>query len=310
MDYIISKGGVCVNKRTSKLPLPLIANILIMATILLVLIVGWVSRVQLLNPAVPISSLIILTVLMSIGHIIMFNATKGGSFRVRKIAAFEAIEEGIARAVEMGRPVHMTIGFGTMSTAMAPQYIAGLGVLSHVAKLCGKYGAKLIVTLGVPEAIPIVEEIVREGYYSAGRPELFSPTYNVRYLTNQQFAFASAVQATLVRENVGTNIAVGPFWAEALMFMESGNKINAFQIAGTAREVQIPSFVLTADYAFIGEEIFVAGALASGDKLILSSIRGQDVGKLITILLIVLGIMMLALGIKSSTWLELTWKLG
>lgn len=70
---------------------------------------------------------------------------------------------------------------------MAPQYVVSLGVLPHVARLSGKYGARLIATLGVPEVIATTEEIVREGYYSAGRPELYDPTYNVRYLTDQQF---------------------------------------------------------------------------------------------------------------------------
>jgi len=59
--------------------------------------------------------------------------------------------------------------------------------------------------------------------------------------------------------------------------------VGAFQVAGTARETQIPFFVLAADYAFIGEEIFAAGAMASGDKESLASIQGQDIGKLATI---------------------------
>jgi len=138
-------------------------------------------------------------------------------------------------------------------------------------------------TLGVPEVIASVEEIVKEGYASGGRPELFDPVYNVRYLTDQQFAYASAVQAIIVRERVGANIVVGPFYAESLIFMEAGNMVGAFQVAGTARETQIPFFVLAADYAFIGEEIFAAGAMASGDKESLASIQGQDIGKLATI---------------------------
>jgi len=287
----------------------------VVATIIFVILLALIPlsaalRVQLFTSRVPISSFVVMLVLLYSGYVFMAQSRAGKSFPVRRIAAFEAIEEAVARSVEMGRPVHMTFGFGSIASSMAPQYVAGIGVLHHVARLAGKYGAKLIVTLGVPEAIATVEEIVREGYYSAGRPELFNPVYNVRYLTDQQFAYAAAVQATIVRENAGANIVVGPFYAESLIFMEAGNIVNALQIAGTARETQIPFFVLAADYAFIGEEIFAAGALASGDRETLATIRGQDIGKIISIALIVLGVILLVFGAKLADLLNFVLKVG
>jgi hypothetical protein len=293
-----------------KTPKGVVVAIALLVVILLVSAVAWSLRVQLYSTRAPFSAFLILLVLLVAGYVFMEQARLGKDFPVRRIPAFDAIEEAIARSVEMGRPVHMTFGFGSISSSMAPQYVAGLGVLAHVARLCGKYGAKLIATLGVPEAIATTEEIVREGYYSAGRPELFDPAYNVRYLTDQQFAYASAVQATIVRENVGANIVVGPFYAESLIFMEAGNMVGAFQIAGTARETQIPFFVLVADYSFIGEEIFAAGALASGDRETLASIRAQDVGKFISIVLIVLGVVALLAGFKLADSLNWVWKFG
>ncbi|MCC6046745.1 MAG: hypothetical protein LM571_00935 [Desulfurococcaceae archaeon] len=293
-----------------KAPKGVVIAIALLVVILVISVVTWSLRVQLYSTRAPFSAFLILLILLVAGYVFMEQARLGRSFPVRKIPAFDAIEEAIARSVEMGRPVHTTFGFGSISSSMAPQYVAGLGVLAHVARLCGKYGAKLIATLGVPEVIATTEEIVREGYYSAGRPELFDPAYNVRYLTDQQFAYASAVQATIVRENVGANIVVGPFYAESLIFMEAGNMVGAFQIAGTARETQIPFFVLVADYSFIGEEIFAAGALASGDKETLASIRAQDIGKFISIILIVLGVIMLLGGFKLVDSLNWVWKFG
>jgi len=298
----------------SAVNLKISTGVLIAILIILIISLGsvaaWFAKIQLYNSARPISSFVFLIFLMLAGYLSINHVREGGEIHVREIPAFSAIEEGVARSVEMGRPIHMTIGFGSIAGSMAPQYIAGLGVLSHVARLAGKYGARLIATLGVPEVIASVEEIVKEGYASGGRPELFDPVYNVRYLTDQQFAYASAVQAIIVRERVGANIVVGPFYAESLIFMEAGNMVGAFQVAGTARETQIPFFVLAADYAFIGEEIFAAGAMASGDKESLASIQGQDVGKLATIILIVLGILFLAFGVNMSSWLNWVWKPG
>ena len=240
----------------------------------------------------------LLLILFVLGYYYMKAAERGKRYPIRRIRAFEAIEEAVGRAVEMGRPIHFTFGFGNLYSSVAPQYVAGIAVLSYVARLAGKYGARLIATFGVPEAIPIVEEIVREGYRSAGRPELFKPEDNVRYLTNMQFAYASAVQATLIRERPGANIMVGPFYAESLIFAETGSWTGALQIAGTARETQIPFFVLACDYVFIGEEIFAAAALASGDPAIIATIRSQDIGKLIALALIVIGLVLLPLGVN------------
>jgi len=263
----------------------------------------WKLVMQVINPKAGVVSFLLLLFLLLAGYYFVRRAKGGKVVSVRKIAGFDAIEEGIARSVEMGRPVHFSLGYGSISSSMAPQYLAGLGVLTHVAKYCAKYNANLISTLGCPELIASEEEIIRDAYYSAGKPEKFNAAYNVRYLTDQQFAFASAVQATLQRENVGTSILIGPYWAESLIFIEAGVAIGAFQIAGTARETQVPFFVLAADYALIGEEIFAAGAMASGDVETLSSIRGQDVGKLVSISLIMLGLLLLALGVKLSTYL-------
>ncbi len=272
--------------------------------ILLILVsVGYYLNLGVINPKAGNVPFVLLLVLLLAGYYFIGKAKGGKPIPVRRIAAFNAIEEGIARAVEMGRTVHFTLGYGPISTVNAPQYLAGLGVLSHVAKLCAKYGTQLVSTLGVPELIVAEEEIIRDAYYSGGKPELYDVTYNVRYLTDQQFAFASAVQATIQRENVGANIVVGPFWAESLIFMEAGAAIDAFQVAGTARETQIPFFVLAADYAFIGEEIFAAGAMASGDVETLASIRGQDVGKLLSWILIVVGLILLPMGVKLAEYL-------
>ncbi|MEM1661216.1 MAG: DUF6754 domain-containing protein [Candidatus Bathyarchaeia archaeon] len=282
---------------------------IIALSILLISLLSWFLKFELYSTRAPVSAFIILLTLLLSGSIFMEQAKNGKNFPVRKIRAFEAIEEAVARSVEMGRPVHATFGFGSMSSTMGPMYVAGLGVLKHVANVCAKYGAKLIVTHGVPEATAITEELVRESYYSGGRPELYD-SINVRYLTDVQFAYASAVQATLVRENVGANIVVGPFWAETRIFMVTGDRIGAMQVAGTAREVQIPFFVLLADYAFIGEEIYAAGALASGDAVTLASLRGQDVGKLISIVLIIIGTILLMGGINMRAALDWVWRFG
>ena len=56
---------------------------------------------------------------------------------------------------------------------------------------------------------------------------------------------------------------MGKFFAESLLFAETGNSIGAIQIAGTGSQTQIPFFVTACDYTLMGEEFFAASAYLS-----------------------------------------------
>ncbi len=56
-------------------------------------------------------------------------------------------------------------------------------------------------------------------------------------------------------EKTASNIMLGGYYAESLMFAEAGATYGNIQIAGTASVAQIPFFVTTCDYVLIGEEL-------------------------------------------------------
>jgi hypothetical protein len=93
----------------------------------------------------------------------------------------------------------------------------------------------------------------------------------------------------MVREKPAACFYMGSFFAESLILAETGNSIGAIQIAGTAQPAQLPFFVAACDYTLIGEEFFAASAYLSGEPDQLGSLKGQDVGKLIVAVLLVLG---------------------
>jgi hypothetical protein len=89
---------------------------------------------------------------------------------------------------------------------------------------------------------------------------------------------------------------IGPFYAESMLFAETFNRIGSIQLAGTARGYQIPFFAVICDYLLIGEEIYAAGAYLSADPMQVGTIRGQDFGKIVALVLMVLGILATAVG--------------
>jgi hypothetical protein len=88
-----------------------------------------------------------------------------------------------------------------------------------------------------------------------------------------------------------------------MLFSETFFRIGAIQLAGTARGYQIPFFAVVCDYLLIAEEIYAAGAYLSKDPVQVGSIRGQDLGKIVALILMFVGIVIYAFG--SSALLDL-----
>jgi len=100
----------------------------------------------------------------------------------------------------------------------------------------------------------------------------------------------------MMRERPGANIMVGAYWAESLQLAETGARIGAMQIAGTAQTSQIPFFLVTTDYCLIGEEIYSAGAYLGNDAELIGSLAGQDIGRIIAVILGLLGALVTTFG--------------
>ena len=214
------------------------------------------------------------------------EARSGKTLWVRKIAGLEAIDEAVGRATEMGRPVLFVTGIQDINEI---QTLAGLTVLSRVAKTAAEYGAQIEVPTCRSLVMAAARETVESAYLAAGAPDAYQPD-KIHYLTDEQFAFVAGVTGYMVREEPAACIYMGGFYAESLILAETGNFIGAIQVAGTAMPSQLPFFVASCDYTLIGEEFFAASAYLSGDPLQIGSLKGQDYGKFVSVLILVIGL--------------------
>lgn len=220
---------------------------------------------------------------------------------IRKVPGLDAIDEAIGRATEMGKPTHYCPGTGDIHLA---DTLASFSILRYVASQSAKYNSELVVTNRRVVVYPITEEIVKQSYIDQGQSDLFKPE-NVRFFSEDQWAYASACIGMLEREKPAANILIGSFSAEALMLAESGSKINAIQIAGTSKTSQIPFFVVACDYCLIGEELYAAGAYLSRDPNQMATLVAQDLGKMFAICVLVLGLIIAAVAPESNWILQL-----
>ncbi|MFH0777811.1 MAG: fibronectin type III domain-containing protein [Candidatus Eisenbacteria bacterium] len=220
-------------------------------------------------------------------------ARKGKQIYIRRIAGLNAVDEAVGRATEMGKKILYIPGIMSVDEI---QTIASLAILGHVAKLSATYNADLEVPNKDPLTFAAARETVREAYVEAGRPDLYREEM-VNYVTYDQFAYTASVTGKMVREKPATNFLIGSFYAESLLLAETGQSIGAIQISGTAEVAQLPFFVVACDYTLIGEELYAASAYLSREPVLLGSIKGQDVTKLLLILALGLGIIMESFGL-------------
>jgi len=224
------------------------------------------------------------------------HARKGRPLKIRKIAGLEAVDEAVGRATEMGRSCLFIAGIQDMNEI---QTIAGITVLSRVAKTAAEFDAKVEVPTSRSLVMTAARETVQASYLAAGRPEAYNQD-NIYYVTDEQFGYVAYVQGMMVREKPAACFYMGAFFAESLILAETGNSIGAIQVAGTAMPAQLPFFVAACDYTLIGEEFFAASAYLSGEPDQLGSLKGQDVGKVIVMAGIIIGVTMLTVGMIAG----------
>jgi hypothetical protein len=134
-------------------------------------------------------------------------------------------------------------------------------------------------------------ETVATSYLNAGRPDAYDEK-KIYYITDEQFGYVAAVTGTMVRDKPAACIYMGAFFAESLILAETANTVGSIQIAGTAQPAQLPFFVAACDYTLIGEEFFAASAYLSGEPQQIGSLKGQDVGKVIVLVLLLIGVVL------------------
>lgn len=232
-----------------------------------------------------IITLVAVLIFAGLVYFMIKAARKGKRLYIRPIAGIQEIDNAIGRATEMGRPILFVPGLSGISDVAT---LAGLAILSRVAKKAAEYDTRILVPVRDFIVLPIAQEIVKEAHYEAGRPDTYDKN-SVFFITQAQFAFVSGVNGIMIREKTATNFYMGMFWAESLLMTETGSMTGAIQIAGTDAVNQLPFFITTCDYTLIGEELYAASAYLSKQPLILGTLKAQDYMKLLIVITVIIG---------------------
>jgi hypothetical protein len=223
------------------------------------------------------------------------RAKRGKSRFIRRIAGMLAMDEALGRATEMGRPALYIPGIMDVDNI---QTIASMVILTNVAEKAAQLDVPLIVPLNRAFVVPLAEESCREGFLRAGRPDSYNPD-NVRYLSDEQFAFTAGVTGIMNREKTAAHFFLGAFFAESLIISEVGFSTGAIQIAGTGNIHQLPFFVVACDYTLIGEEFYAASAYISQEPQLIGTLKGSDLIKILAAAAVLVGSFLVWMGVDT-----------
>ncbi len=251
--------------------------------------------------------LVFVFMLLYTGTTILFivHAKKGRKLYVRPIAGINAVDDAIGRATEMGKPILFVPGLGEASRVAT---IAAFTILARVAKKVAEYQTRIIVPNYDPVVMTICQEVVKEAYSSAGRPEAFDPK-DIYFVTQDQFPYTASVNGTMLRERPATNFYMGMFYAESLILAETGFIAGSIQIAGTDQLIQIPFFVVACDYTLMGEELYAASAYLSQEPQQLGTLKAQDWGKVAAVALMIAGMIVYLFATEAGNSFT-SWVMG
>ncbi len=244
----------------------------------------------------------ILVVLVALAGLFFYwiRRARSHEIRLRRIPGLEALDDAVGRAAEMGRPVLFATGILGLNNIAV---LAALGILRRVAQKAAEYQVGFLMPNADPIVMTTAQEIIKEAYQSAGRPDLLSEA-SVFYLTSDQFGYAAGVDGVMLREKPGAVFLQGYFYAESLILAETAQSVGAIQIAGTTATTQLPFFVVACDYVLIGEEMLAASAVLSREPNLLGSIKAEDWAKAAIALFLVVAVVLKMLGVDLTPLLN------
>lgn len=239
-----------------------------------------------------------LVLALMFGAIVFYaiNLAKRKEMFLRRIPGLDAVDEAIGRATELGKPVLYMTGAHDLHD---PSTIAAAVILGRVAKKAASYETELLVPHREPITMAVCQEITKQAYLEAGKPDLFKDDANF-FITSDQFSYTAAVDGIMLRRKPAANFFMGSYFAESLLLTETGASTGAIQIAGTDSDHQLPFFVTTCDYTLIGEELYAASAYLSKEPIQIGTLRGQDLGKAFILSVIGIGTLLATVGVLTG----------
>jgi hypothetical protein len=237
--------------------------------------------------------LAVLFLLIFVGLLFYFTArtTARGGPALRQIRAFEVLKGLMARAVESGRILHLSLGLGGMADETTADSLAGLSILNYLAGQSAATSMPPMISMADPTVMLFAQNAIRSAYGddSEGAETAYR---NIRWIAPQPAAYAAGVMNILSLDEAEATVMVGDFGDEYLLMGETAARRGVAHIGGTSKPNTLPFIYASAEETLLGEEIYAAGAYLQKRPAHIGSLIAQDTMRWLIALIILGGILL------------------
>ncbi|HDN81024.1 MAG: hypothetical protein DRI61_14425 [Chloroflexi bacterium] len=216
-----------------------------------------------------------------------------GSPPLRPLRALESLRRALNRAIESGKPVHVSIGTGSIGERDTAESMAGLAVLGYVEEQGSYYRTPVLSTFATPSTLVAAYDARRKATEAGGTP----PPGRIYFLAPQKIAYAAGASEVIKDEEAQVNVMIGSFGYEYLLLGEMTEHRGIEHIGGTTDPRVLPFVYASSENYLLGEEIFAANAYLSSNPGALASLLAQDRMRTLLAVLIVVGMILKSLGV-------------
>ena len=235
----------------------------------------------------------LLVVLIFLGLIVVFTAMrwKEPKRNLREISAFARLDEAIGQAVEAGKRLHVSLGWGGVNGIEGASAVVGLSVLRNIGHLASVSDRPPVATSGEGTLAILSRDTLQSAFDYIGAPELYDPTAG--QLTGlTPFAYASGTLPTIFDENVSASILAGHFGSEVALITDAGERSASLTLGGSDSLPAQAVMYASAQEPLIGEELYASSAYIHPGPVQVASLRAQDVLRWLVVAAILAGVVL------------------
>jgi len=250
--------------------------------------------IQLLDTGVDIAALAILLIFVPLLIVFTLRARRGHTFALRRITAYERMQELVHQAAESGQPIHVGMGSGQVGAESTAEAAMSLTVFDYVASHAAAYNQAITGTMGDGTILAAAQGVLQQARREAGFPERYVGS-ELRFSGPEPLAYVAGAARAIKEKTHLASLLFGRFGVEGLWLGEALSDQGLPQLGGASDPSAQALMQPALDEAVIGEEIYAAGAYLHRPSH-LGSLATQDVMRIVIILAIIVGVVMTSLG--------------
>jgi len=216
--------------------------------------------------------------------------------RLREIPAFARLGRSIGLAVEAGKRVHVSLGYGGVNDIPGASGVVGLTMLQRIARAASISDQPPIASSGEGTLGILSQDTLRSAYQAIRSENSYDPIYGqISGLT--PLSYAAGTLPIIFDQQVSTSVLAGHFGTEVALIVDANERSGNQTMAGSdSLDAQAIMYATTPD-PLIGEELYAGGAYLNAGLMHQASLRTQDAMRWIIIFGIIVGSLLKLMGV-------------